>query len=55
MDGGNEQRVAIKFCRKAGLSATETLVLVQKAYWNEALNLSNFLGGNPGFETEGSW
>jgi len=41
MDGGNEQRVAIKFCFKAGQSATETLVLVQKAYGNEALNRSN--------------
>jgi hypothetical protein len=30
MGGGNEQRVAIKFCFKAGLSATEKLVLVQK-------------------------
>jgi len=34
-------RVAIKFCCKAGLPATETLVLVQKAYGNEALNRSN--------------
>jgi hypothetical protein len=34
-------RVAIKFCFKAGLSATETLVLVQTAYENEALNRSN--------------
>jgi hypothetical protein len=41
MDGGNEQRVAIKFCFKAGLSVAETLVLVQKAYVNEALNRSN--------------
>ena len=41
MDGGNEQWVAIKFCFKAGLSATETLVLVWKAYGNEALNRSN--------------
>ena len=41
MDGGNEQRVAIKFCFKAGLSATETLLFVQKAYENEVLNLSN--------------
>jgi len=41
MDRGNEQRVAIKFCYKAGLSATETLVLVQKADGNEALNRSN--------------
>jgi hypothetical protein len=54
MDGGNEQRFAIKFCFKAGLSATETLVLVQKAYGNEALNRSNFLGGILDFETEGS-
>jgi len=40
MDGGNERRFAITFCFKTGLSATETLVLVQKAYGNEALNLS---------------
>jgi hypothetical protein len=40
MDGGNEHRVAIKFCFKAGLSETETLVLVQKATGNEALNQS---------------
>jgi hypothetical protein len=39
--GGNEQWVDIKFCFKAGLSATETLVLVQKAYVTEALNRSN--------------
>jgi hypothetical protein len=45
MDGGNEQRVAIKFCFKAGLSATETLVLVQKAYGNADLNRSKVLGG----------
>jgi hypothetical protein len=41
MDGGNVQRVAITFCVIAGLSATETLVLVQKACGNEALNRSN--------------
>ena len=44
MDGGNELRVAIKFCFEAGLSVTETLVLVQKAYGNEALNQSNNFG-----------
>ena len=55
MDGGNEQRVAIQFCFKAGLSATETLVFVQRAYANEALNQSNFLGGILDFEREGSW
>ena len=55
MDGTTEQRVAIKFCFKASLSATETLVLVQKAYGNEALNQSNFLGGILDFETEVSW
>jgi hypothetical protein len=41
MDSGNEKRVAIKFSFKAGLSATETRVLVQKVYGNEALNRSN--------------
>jgi hypothetical protein len=55
MDDGNEQRVAIKFCFKASLSATETLVLVQNAYGNEALNLSNVLVCIHDFETEGSW
>jgi len=40
MDGASEQRVAIKFCFKAGVSATETLGLVQKPYGNEALNRS---------------
>ena len=43
MDGGNEERVDIKFCFKAGLSATETLVWVQKTYGNEALKRSNVL------------
>ena len=55
MDGGNEQRVAIKFCFKAGLSATETLVFVQKAYGKEAENWSNVLVGILYLETEGSW
>ena len=40
MDVGNEQRVALKCCFKAGLSTTETVVLVQKAYGDEALNRS---------------
>ena len=40
MDGGNEQRFAKQFCFKASLSATEILVLVQKAYGNEVLNRS---------------
>jgi hypothetical protein len=44
MVGGNEQRITIKFCFKARLSVTETLVLVQKAYGNEALNRSNVFG-----------
>jgi len=45
MDGGNEQTAATKFCFKAGLSATETLVLVQKVWENEALNRSNVFRG----------
>jgi hypothetical protein len=40
MDGGNEKRFAIKVCFKAGLSSTETLVMVQKASRNEPLNRS---------------
>jgi hypothetical protein len=54
MDGENEQRVAIKCCLKAGLFATETLVLVQNAFGNDSPNRSNFLGGILNFETEGS-
>ena len=49
MVGGTEQRVAIKFCLKAGLSATDTLVLVQKAYGNETLNRSNLYSLYSGF------
>jgi hypothetical protein len=41
VDDGNEQRAAIKFCFTAGVSATETLVFVQKAYGNEAVNRPN--------------
>jgi len=44
MDGGNEQRVALKLCFKAGLSATETLVMVQQPYENEAVNRSKVFG-----------
>jgi hypothetical protein len=55
MDGGNEQRIAINFFFKVGLSATETLVLVQKTYGNAVLNRSNVLGGIHDFEMEGIW
>jgi hypothetical protein len=40
MDGGIEQRLVIKYCSKASLSATETQILVQKVYGNEAVNRS---------------
>jgi hypothetical protein len=49
MDGGNEQRVAIKFCFKASLSPTETLVLVQKAYGYEAQHQLNVFRWYPRF------
>jgi len=49
MDGGNEKRVVIKFCFKARLSATETIVLVQKAYGNEDLKRSNVFRWYSGF------
>jgi hypothetical protein len=55
MDGGNKQRISIKLCFKPGLSATETLILEQKAYGNETLNRSNFSVGILDFETEGRW
>jgi hypothetical protein len=40
MDGGNEHSIVIKLYFKAGLSATETLVLIQMSYGNEALKCS---------------
>jgi hypothetical protein len=49
MNGRNEQMVAINFCFEAGLSMTETLVLVQKAYGNEDLNWSKVLRWYSGF------
>ena len=52
MDGGNEQTVAIKFCFKAGLSETETLILVKKAYGNKALNRSNVFRWHSQFRDE---
>jgi hypothetical protein len=54
MDGGNEQRFAIKLCFKAGLSAIETLEFVQKAYGDKALNRSNIFGCILDLETEGN-
>ena len=41
MDGGNEQ-ICHKILFQSRSTATETLILVQKAYGNEALNRSNF-------------
>jgi hypothetical protein len=55
MDGGNEQRVAIKCCFRAGLYATETQVFVQMAYGNEALNGTHLLGGILDLEMVRSW
>jgi transposase len=41
MDLRMEQRLAIKFCFKAGKSATETLQMVNAAYGDQALSRSN--------------
>jgi hypothetical protein len=45
MDGGNEQRVAIKFYFKTGLSARNTSIGAK----------GTFLDGILDFETEGNW
>ena len=55
MDGGNEERVAIKFCFQAGLSATETLVLMQSFMGMRLWTDQTFLGGILDFEKERSW
>jgi hypothetical protein len=39
MGGGIEQRVATKLCFTVGLSATETLVMVEKDYGNQTVRL----------------
>jgi hypothetical protein len=49
MNGRNEQRAVIKFCFKVSLPATETQVLVQKAYRKETLNQSNAFRWYPQF------
>jgi hypothetical protein len=49
MDGGNEQRVSKTFCFKAGLSATEKIVMVQKAYGNKDLKRSKVFRWNSRF------
>jgi len=41
IDLSMEQRLAIKFCFKAGKSATETLQMVNAAYGDQALTRSN--------------
>jgi len=41
MDLSMAQRLAIKFCFKAGKSATETLQMVNAAYEDQALSRSN--------------
>jgi hypothetical protein len=41
MESSSEQRVAIKFCFKAGKTATETVEVVRAAYGDEALTRSN--------------
>jgi len=41
MDLSMEQRLAIKFCLKAGESATEALQIVNAAYGDQALSRSN--------------
>jgi len=44
-----EQRVAIKFCVKAGKSAVETIELINRAYGSAAMSRN---GGMLAFETE---
>jgi hypothetical protein len=49
MDFSMEQRLAIKFCFKAGKSATETLQMVKAAYGDQALSRSNVFRWYGGF------
>jgi hypothetical protein len=55
MDDGNEQRVSIKVSFKAGLYATETLILVQRLMGMRLSTDQTFLASILDFETEWSW
>ena len=48
-----EQRVAIKFCVKAGESTVETIELINKAYGSTVMSRVICIGGMIAFETEG--
>jgi hypothetical protein len=50
MDGGNEQRVGIKFCFKVGLSVTENTSIGAEGLWQ--LDSKMFLAGILDFDTE---
>ena len=52
MDLSMAQRLAIKFCFKAGKSATETLQMVNAAYEDQALSRSNVSDGMDDFLME---
>jgi len=45
MDLIMEQRLELKFCFKAGKSATETLQMVNAAYGDQALSVRMFSDG----------
>jgi hypothetical protein len=49
------QYIIITVCFKAGFPATETLILVKRAYGNGAVNRSTFLYGILDFEKERTW
>jgi hypothetical protein len=49
MDLSMEQRLAIKFCFKAGKSATETVQMVHAAYGEQALSRLKFSKGMDDF------
>jgi hypothetical protein len=55
MDSENEYRDAIKFCFKAGVYATETLVLMQRVMGMRLWSDQTYLVGIQDFDTEGSW
>jgi hypothetical protein len=52
MDLSVEQRLAIKFCFKYGKSVTETLQIINAAYRDQALSLSNVSDGMDDFVME---
>jgi len=51
MDQRKEQQVCIKFCANLGKSATETLIMIQQAFWEQSLSRAQVFKWHAPFKT----